>query len=89
MGAKVSVYTSSDNKPVRTFAPFGNNERGLSTAVGDVDGDAIPDKQVAAELFLSQKTVEHHLSRVYAKLGLRSRTELAVTLGAAQRGRSL
>jgi len=34
-------------------------------------------KQVAAALFLSQKTIEHHLSRIYAKLGVRSRTELA------------
>jgi DNA-binding NarL/FixJ family response regulator len=34
-------------------------------------------KQVAAELFLSEKTIEHHLSRVYGKLGVRSRTELA------------
>ncbi len=34
-------------------------------------------KQVAAAVFLSEKTVEHHLSRVYAKLGVRSRTELA------------
>jgi DNA-binding NarL/FixJ family response regulator len=34
-------------------------------------------KQVAAELFLSEKTIEHHLSRVYAKFGVRSRTELA------------
>ena len=34
-------------------------------------------KQVAATLFLSEKTIEHHLSRAYAKLGVRSRTELA------------
>jgi DNA-binding CsgD family transcriptional regulator len=34
-------------------------------------------REVAAELVVSTKTVEHHLSRVYAKLGLRSRTELA------------
>ena len=34
-------------------------------------------KQVAAALFLSQKTIEHHLSRIYAKLGVRSRVELA------------
>lgn len=34
-------------------------------------------KEVAALLFLSPKTVEHTLSRVYAKLGVRSRTELA------------
>jgi DNA-binding NarL/FixJ family response regulator len=34
-------------------------------------------KQVAAELFHSEKTIEHHLSRAYAKLGVRSRSELA------------
>lgn len=37
----------------------------------------LSDKQVAAELFLSAKTVQYHLARSYAKLGLRSRTELA------------
>jgi DNA-binding NarL/FixJ family response regulator len=34
-------------------------------------------KQIAAELFLSPKTIEFHLGRVYRKLGIRSRTELA------------
>jgi DNA-binding CsgD family transcriptional regulator len=34
--------------------------------------------EVAAELRLSAKTVEWHLSRVYRKLGVRSRTELSV-----------
>jgi DNA-binding CsgD family transcriptional regulator len=34
-------------------------------------------KEVGAVLFMSPKTVEAHLSRVYSKLGLRSRTELA------------
>jgi DNA-binding CsgD family transcriptional regulator len=33
-------------------------------------------KEVAAALFLSPKTVESHLSRIYSKLGVRSRTEL-------------
>jgi DNA-binding CsgD family transcriptional regulator len=36
--------------------------------------------EVAAELFVSRKTVEHHLSQVYRKLGVRSRTELARVL---------
>jgi DNA-binding CsgD family transcriptional regulator/tetratricopeptide (TPR) repeat protein len=39
-------------------------------------------KQVAAALFLSEKTIEHHLSRVYGKLGVRSRTELAASFSA-------
>lgn len=34
-------------------------------------------KDVAAELFLSVKTVQYHLTRVYAKVGVRSRSQLA------------
>jgi DNA-binding CsgD family transcriptional regulator len=34
-------------------------------------------RQVAAEMFLSPKTIEFHLGRVYRKLGIHSRTELA------------
>ena len=34
-------------------------------------------REVADQLIISVKTVEHHLSRAYAKLGVRSRTELA------------
>jgi DNA-binding CsgD family transcriptional regulator len=34
-------------------------------------------REVAAELFLGERTVAGHLTRVYAKLGVRSRTELA------------
>jgi DNA-binding CsgD family transcriptional regulator len=34
-------------------------------------------KETAAALYLSPHTIEGHLSRIYAKLGIRSRTELA------------
>ncbi|HEV2812085.1 MAG TPA: helix-turn-helix transcriptional regulator, partial [Solirubrobacteraceae bacterium] len=37
-------------------------------------------KEVASALYLSTKTVENNLSRIYAKLGVRTRTELARVL---------
>ena len=37
-------------------------------------------KEVAAALFVSTKTVEANLSRIYAKLGVQSRMELALLL---------
>ncbi len=37
----------------------------------------LTNKEVAAHLFLSQKTIETHLGNAYGKLGVRSRTELA------------
>jgi len=43
-------------------------------------GEGRTTREVAAALFLSPKTVEYHLRKVYTKLGIRSRTELAEQL---------
>jgi DNA-binding CsgD family transcriptional regulator len=43
-------------------------------------------REVGAELFLSPKTVEFHLGRVFRKLGIRSRTELAVLVAEGEAG---
>ena len=37
----------------------------------------LTNREVAASLFLSPKTIEHHLSAIYRKLDVRSRTQLA------------
>lgn len=40
----------------------------------------LSNRQVAAELFVSVRAVESTLTKTYAKLGLRTRTELASRL---------
>ena len=47
-------------------------------------GQGATNKEASAELFISQKTVEAHLHRIYVKLGIRSRTELAHLLARAR-----
>jgi DNA-binding CsgD family transcriptional regulator len=48
-------------------------ERSISALVAT----GMTNKEVAAAMMLSVKTVQFHLTRVYAKLGVRSRSELA------------
>jgi DNA-binding NarL/FixJ family response regulator len=50
--------------------------------VAELVAEGRPTKVVAGELFVSVKTVEGHLSRIYAKLGVRSRAELAARFAA-------
>jgi DNA-binding CsgD family transcriptional regulator len=40
-----------------------------------------PNREIAAQLFLSEKTIESHLSKVFAKLGVSRRVAVAETVG--------
>ena len=51
------------------------------SSVAELVAEGLQTKQVAAALFVSAKTVEGHLTNIYAKLGVHSRTELAHRLG--------
>jgi DNA-binding NarL/FixJ family response regulator len=44
--------------------------------VADLAASGMTNRDIAATLFIGIKTVEHNLSRVYTKLGIRSRAEL-------------
>lgn len=50
-------------------------------AVAQLVSRGMSNREVAAELFVSTKTVQYHLTRIYAKLGIRSRAELAARRG--------
>jgi DNA-binding CsgD family transcriptional regulator len=52
--------------------------------IARVVADGLNNVEAAAALYLSRKTVEAHLTRVYRKLGLRSRTDLARVFGRLQ-----
>ena len=60
--------SAATNSPRRSFASASGWPR---------DG---PTRRSRSELFISRKTVERHLSQIYRKLGIRSRTELARVL---------
>jgi DNA-binding CsgD family transcriptional regulator len=49
-----------------------NREREVATLVAD----GMTNQEVAARLYVSEKTVEYHLSNVFAKLGISSRRHL-------------
>ena len=54
--------------------------QGLTAAerrVAELVAGGSTNREVAATLFLGERTVASHLTRIYAKLGVRSRTELA------------
>ena len=55
----------------------GNELTVAERRVAELVAEGRTNREVAAALYLTQRTVESHLSRVYAKVGVRSRTELA------------
>ena len=75
--APVSVSTSSRTAvPVDELTP-----QELQIALHAARG--MTNREVGAALFLAPKTVEHHLSRTFRKLGIRRRVELASVFAAA------
>jgi DNA-binding CsgD family transcriptional regulator len=69
------------------LARVGGRERigGLSPSelrVAELVADGHTNREIAAALFLGERTVASHLTHIYAKLGIRSRTDLARQLPA-------
>jgi DNA-binding CsgD family transcriptional regulator len=66
--------------------PAGLTPRQLEVLRLVVEG--LSNEQIAEQLYLSKKTVEHHISAIYSKLGVGSRTKainVAVEVGAVER----
>jgi DNA-binding NarL/FixJ family response regulator len=74
--------TGASARPRRPLAtePLTSQE----TRVALLVAQGLSNREVAAALFLSPKTIEHHLSSVFRKRGFRSRTELARTFATGE-----
>jgi DNA-binding NarL/FixJ family response regulator len=77
--AQAFVRLEEDTADTRERDPLTPRERSVLTLVAG----GRTNRQVGAELYISEKTVSVHLSRVMAKLGAASRTE-AVSIAYAR-----
>ncbi len=69
------------NRPKTGWASLTETERSVAVQVADGSSNA----DIAAQMFLSRRTVQSHVSSILAKLGVRSRRDIAAAMTAAGR----
>ncbi|OKP98411.1 response regulator transcription factor [Paenibacillus sp. P46E] len=62
--------------PARTLASYGLTKAELAVVSSIAEGHT--NKEIAAELFLSEGTVKNYITDILSKLGLRDRTQIAI-----------
>jgi len=86
---EVSTFLEPDRRPFSPRTPELEMTEPLSTREVDVlrlAAEGKTNEQIATELTLSVRTVERHLSNIYAKLGLGGRAARAAAVAAHLRG---
>jgi non-specific serine/threonine protein kinase len=71
----------SDQSPVA--ASFGADASPLAKREAEVAAlvaDGLSNKQIAARLFISERTVDSHIGHILNKLGVNSRSQIAVLM---------
>ena len=75
-GAQPSV-SAQDRQGADAFPVLSPRERRIAYLAAQ----GLTNQEIAGEVFVSAKTVEYHLSNVFAKLGISSRRQLSARLG--------
>ncbi|HUP99673.1 MAG TPA: LuxR C-terminal-related transcriptional regulator [Aeromicrobium sp.] len=80
-----AAVTTADDEPISTADELRERLSPAEYRVAEAVGQGATNKEVAARLYISAKTVDYHLQNIYRKLGARSRTELAVLVAGPSR----
>lgn len=76
--ARAELLAAGGGRPVLSTRHRGVQELGpQELKIALLVADGLTNREIAAALFLSPKTIEFHLGKIYRKLSIRSRAELA------------
>jgi DNA-binding CsgD family transcriptional regulator len=75
-----SARAQADRRRLGLRTPARDQLSATEARVAELVGTGLTNKEIARMLFVSTKAVEANLTRIYGKLGVRSRTELALEL---------
>jgi DNA-binding CsgD family transcriptional regulator len=74
--ARRELEATGETTRKRTLAPGDEQLTAQETLIARMARDGLSNPEIAARLFISARTVQYHLRKVFAKLGIESRTQL-------------
>jgi DNA-binding CsgD family transcriptional regulator len=74
--ARRELEATGETARSRTFAPGDDQLTAQETEIARMARDGLSNPEIAARMFISPRTVQYHLSKVFTKLGIESRSQL-------------
>jgi DNA-binding CsgD family transcriptional regulator len=78
--ARRELEATGETARRRTLAPQDEQLTAQETQIARMARDGLSNPEIAARLFISGRTVQYHLRKVFSKLGIESRTQLNLAL---------
>ena len=78
--ARRELEATGETARSRTLAPGDEQLTAQEALIARMARDGLSNPDIAARLLISARTVQYHLRKVFAKLGIESRTQLNAVL---------